>query len=196
MPMKTEPSINRTHISKRIVTLWRRGAALAVVVAMFASAGAVSSAFAATIARAVTVTSGNVVATVTLAVGKAVSGQNVGVMVNLDVGTGWHIYGEPLPQEYQPTTIKFDDDLVARQSMDFPKPTPVEFKVLHQTLPVYQGSFKVPGTLVLKQKLAPGEHKLSGMLSFQECNDELCKMPQKVRFELPITIQRPATAEH
>jgi hypothetical protein len=34
-----------------------------------------------------------------------------------------------------------------------------------------------------------GEHKLAGELKFQECNDQICKLPQTVRFEIPLTIE-------
>ena len=55
-------------------------------------------------------------------------------------------------------------------------------------MPVYQGSFKASGNVRLKQKLPPGDHKLTGTIDFQECNDSLCKLPRSVRFELPIRI--------
>jgi hypothetical protein len=40
-----------------------------------------------------------------------------------------------------------------------------------------------------KQKLPPGDHQLAGTVSFQECSDSLCKIPQTVRFEIPIKIE-------
>jgi hypothetical protein len=61
--------------------------------------------------------------------------------------------------------------------------------MLGDTLPVYQGHFKAVGDILLRQKLTPGEHPLGGTLSFQECNDNLCKMPQQVHFEIPIRIE-------
>jgi DsbC/DsbD-like thiol-disulfide interchange protein len=126
----------------------------------------------------------------------AFSGQRVGVIVSFDIAPGWHIYGRPLPEEYTPTTLTFDGGLLARQKLDFPKPTPVKFDLLGETLPVYQGRFNVTGDILLRRKLAPGEHQLGGTLSFQECNDNLCKMPQQVHFEIPLQIdsQSPVTA--
>ena len=120
---------------------------------------------------------------------RSYSGHQLGVTVDFGVAPGWHIYGEPLPPEYTPTKIKFDADLIQRQSLQFPAPTPLRFAALDQTFPVYHGSFKVVGNVVLKQKLMPGNHKLAGVIEFQECNDALCKPPQSVRFELPLTIE-------
>ena len=140
------------------------------------------------------VDAGEVKARITLSDAHALSGQRVSVIINFDIAPGWHIYGKPLPEEYTPTNVTFDKDLLSRQSLDFPKPTPVKFELLGETLPVYQGRFKAVGDILLREKLMPGEHKLSGTLSFQECNDNLCKMPQQVRFGVPLRIDSPLAA--
>jgi DsbC/DsbD-like thiol-disulfide interchange protein len=119
---------------------------------------------------------------------RSFSGQQLGTAVNFKVSPGWHIYGEPLPAGYSPTAVKFDDDLVASQALEFPQPTPVKFELLAETLPVYQGEFRATGYILLKQKLSPGEQKLTGTLNFQECNDKICKLPQSVHFQIPIRI--------
>ena len=134
------------------------------------------------------VTAQDVQAKVTLSDVRGFGGQRLGVLVDFSVAPGWHVYGEPLPTGYSPTSIKFDDDLVASQSLNFPKPTPVHFELLGETLPVYQGSFKALGDVLLKNKIAAGDHKLAGTLSFQECNDSICKLPQTVHFEIPIKV--------
>jgi len=148
--------------------------------------------------NAVMVTAQDVQAKVTLSDVRSFGGQRLGVLVDFHVPPGWHVYGEPLPTGYCATSVKFDDDLVASQSLDFPKPTPFNFKLLGETLPVYQGSFKAVGNVLLKNKLDPGDHKLAGTLSFQECNDSICKLPQTARFEIPIKVDPyvpPLTAE-
>jgi DsbC/DsbD-like thiol-disulfide interchange protein len=137
----------------------------------------------------VTVTADDVEAKISLSGSRNFSGNEIGVMVDFTVGPGWHIYGRPLPEGYTPTAVKFDDALVSEQSIVFPKPTPVKFELLGETLPVYQGNFKAIGTLRLKQKLPPGDHTLGGTLEFQECNDSLCKMPRTAHFEIPIKIE-------
>jgi AhpC/TSA family/Disulphide bond corrector protein DsbC len=119
----------------------------------------------------------------------AFPGQELAVGADFAIEPGWHIYGRPLPKGYVPTTIRFDAAMVAQQSFDFPKPTPIRFVALGETLPAYTGGFKAIGRILLKEKLAAGEHKLDGELKFQECNDQICKLPQTVRFEIPINIQ-------
>lgn len=140
-------------------------------------------------ANGATVTADDVEAKIMLSGARAYSGNELGVAIDFTVGPGWHIYGQPLPEGYTPTSVKFDDALISAQQITFPKPMPVKFELLGETLPVYQGNFKAMGTLRLKQKLPPGDHALGGTLEFQECNDSLCKMPSKARFEIPIKIE-------
>jgi DsbC/DsbD-like thiol-disulfide interchange protein len=158
-----------------------------VLMVAFAS---IASADAAASAAPVVVKASNVEARFALSADHSSGGRQLGVAVDFIVGPGWHIYGEPLPagEGLTPTSIKFDGDLVAGQKVDMPKPTPLRFAALNETYPVYQGSFKAAGKIVLAQKLKPGDYSIVGTLKFQECNDAICKMPQSVHFELPIKI--------
>jgi hypothetical protein len=127
-------------------------------------------------------------AEVTISDAKSYSGHRLGVTVAFDVAPGWHIYGAPLPPEYTVTQVKFSGELVQSQSLTFPPSTPFKFEALGQSLPVYNGSFKAVGDILLKQRLTPGDYKLSGTIEFQECNDTECKIPQSVPFALPLKI--------
>lgn len=144
----------------------------------------------------VVVKADDVQARIALSANHSYSGHQLGVVVDLEIAPGWHIYGTPLPEGegLTPTSIKFDSDLLAQQTLDLPKPTPLRFEALNQTYPVYTGSFKALGTIVLNQKIKPGDYSISGTLNFQQCNDAMCKMPQAVHFELPIKIEPPAPA--
>jgi cytochrome c biogenesis DsbD-like protein/AhpC/TSA family protein len=136
----------------------------------------------------ITITAEDVQARIILSDKRSFSGQRLGAAVDFEVAPGWHVYGEPLPAGYIATAVKFDDDLVASQALEFPKAKPVKFELLGETLPVYQGKFRATGYILLKPKLPVGEQKLMGTLNFQECNDRICKLPQSVRFQIPIRI--------
>jgi hypothetical protein len=136
----------------------------------------------------VDVDGGDLKARFTLLEAQLCSGQRAAFVVDFDIAPGWHIYGQPLPEDYTPTSVIFDNDLLSGQDLNLPKPVPVKFELLGETLPVYQGHFQAPGTITLQPRLARGEHRLTGTLSFQECNDNLCKMPQRLRFEIPLWI--------
>jgi hypothetical protein len=117
-----------------------------------------------------------------------VPGRQLGVSVEFEIPAGWHIYGQPLPDNYVATSVEFDSETISTQSFDFPKATPVEFKSLGETLPVYSGTMRAFGRILIKSGLKPGDYGLSGTLRFQECSDQICKLPKKIAFEFPITI--------
>ena len=124
----------------------------------------------------------------------AVAGQEIGVAADFSIAKGWHIYGQPLPANYTPTAIVFDSDCVAQQSFEYPDPQKVAFPELGETLPVYTGSFRAKGRILVRSGLKPGDNKLKGTLSFQECSSQICKIPQSVTFEIPFTIDPMAPA--
>ena len=139
-------------------------------------------------APSLNISAGGVRATLTMSADRAVPGRQLGVTAVFEIPAGWHIYGQPLPDNYVATSVEFDPETVSAQSFDFPKATTVEFKELGETLPVYAGTVRAFGRILIKSGLKPGEYKLKGTLRFQECNDQICELPQKVAFEIPIAI--------
>jgi DsbC/DsbD-like thiol-disulfide interchange protein len=138
--------------------------------------------------NSVKVNAADLAATITLAANHAAPGQELGVTVDFTLGPGWHVYGEPLPEGYIATKVTFADDLVASQSMNFPKATPVEFAAIGQKLPAYKDRFRATGKIRLKPGLKPGDAEVKGTIKFQECNDLICKLPKTVEFTLPLKI--------
>lgn len=137
---------------------------------------------------ATTVQAQNVQAKIALANAKVAPGGEIGVTVKIAIEPGWHIYGNPVPEDFVPTSVEFDKTVIAKQQIKFPAPTPVTFKGLGETLPVYEHSVKAAGTLTIDPKSKPGNYQLAGTFKFQECNDNICKMPQAVKFEIPVTV--------
>jgi AhpC/TSA family/Disulphide bond corrector protein DsbC len=131
----------------------------------------------------------DVQATISLSSAQAAPGQELGVAVDIAIAPGWHIYGQPLPENYVATSLTLAGDAVAQQSLRLPPAVPLEFKALGETLPVYEGSLQGRGHLVVSGRVKPGSSKILGTFRFQECNDSICKLPQEVPFEIPIKIE-------
>jgi uncharacterized protein len=131
----------------------------------------------------------NVQAKIALANAKVAPGHDVGVTVDIAIEPGWHIYGNPVPEDFVATSVAFDSPVIAKQQIKFPPPTPVTFKGLGETLPVYEKSVRAAGTVLIDPKSKPGDYQIAGTFKFQECNDNICKMPQAVKFEIPVTVE-------
>lgn len=142
-------------------------------------------------------------AAVSLSTDRCFPGQELGVALKVNLKLGWHIYGEPLPKNYQTTQLIFEGPLVDEQSLELPPPKPILLKALGETLPVYEGEIRAIGKLGIKwsppapakflealgTRIEPGLHNIEGVLRFQACNDEVCEMPQTIRFQLPLKIE-------
>lgn len=144
--------------------------------------------------KSVSLTCEDIRIVITTSTDHAVVGQEIGVTADFSIADGWHIYGQPLPENYTPTTIVFDSDYVASQSFEYPGPEKVAFLELGETLPVYVGSFRAKGRILARSGLKPGDYKLKGKLSLQECSNQICKIPQSVAFEIPFRIDPMASA--
>jgi hypothetical protein len=142
-------------------------------------------------------------ATVSLSTDRCFPGQELGVTLEVHLETGWHIYGEPLPKNYQPTAVQFEGPLIGEYSWEMPAAEPVLLKALGETLPVYQGGIRASGKLGIRWSppspakflaplgppIEPGLHQIEGLLRFQACSDLVCEPPQSVKFRLPLTIE-------
>ncbi len=141
-------------------------------------------------------------AVVTLSTDRCFPGQELGFAVRVDLKDGWHVYGKPLPSNYQALEVTFEGPLADEQSLEWPAATPVRFPALGETLPIYTGEVRAYGKvgirwsppmpakflLPLGAMIEPGAHKIGGTLSFQTCKEDLCEPPQTIKFELPLTI--------
>ncbi len=96
---------------------------------------------------------------------------------------------QALPKGYVPTAIDFDDAMVARQSFDFTKVGPDQVRRAGRDVVSLHGRSQSNRQGPAHGETTGGRAQARGELKFQECNDRICKLPQTVRFESPLTIQ-------
>lgn len=142
-------------------------------------------------------------ATVSLSADRCFPGQELGVVLRVHLNPGWHIYGQPLSANYQPTELSFASPLIDEQALAMPTAASMELKALGETLPVYANEFQALGRihvrwsppmpakflLALGEQIQPGPHQIEGTLRFQACSDQVCEPPQRLAFKLPLTIE-------
>jgi hypothetical protein len=104
-----------------------RASASEVVLRHFDNAGA----------NSVEIKAGVLNATVSLSTDRCFSGQELGLELDLHLDPGWHIYGKPLPANYQALDLILESPLIGEQSLELPAPQPLLLKALGETLPVY-----------------------------------------------------------
>ena len=140
-------------------------------------------------APTITLRSGALTVEVGLSAAKAFAGQEISFFAKFTLQPGWHVYGSPLPPAYTATSVTFEDPKIIRQSFDLPSATPMRIAALGETIPVFSGSFRGLGSLLLKFPLEEGKIALSGRVRFQQCSDAVCEAPETLPFELPLILE-------
>ncbi len=143
----------------------------------------------ATGAAAATLESGALAVQIGLPSAKVFAGQEVSFFADFALQPGWHIYGNAVPEGYTATSITFESPNVVRQKLELPAAETLDIPGVGESLPVYTGSFRGIGTLLLKHPLPEGPLMLQGRLACQQCSDTVCEPPETMSFELALTSQ-------
>jgi len=101
-------------------------------------------------ANSINITTSALTATVSLSTDRCFPGQELATSFRIRVKPGWHIYGEPLPGNYQATELCLDSPIVGNQSLELPPQTPMLLEALGETLPVYTDEIRAVGKLEIK----------------------------------------------
>jgi len=150
-----------------------------------------------------TITTDVLQATITLSTDRCFPGQEIAVALKISLKPGWHIYGSPLPSNYQALELAFDSPLLEEPSLPLPSPILTSLKAVNETLPVYDGEIEAIGTFRIKwsppmpapflealgDRIDPGKYTINGALRFQACSEEICEAPQTITFTVPLQIE-------
>ena len=118
-------------------------------------------------------------------------GETATTTVTLSVLPGWHINANPAAQEYNIPTKVFVRGAfgVKAGTPVYPSPVKQKFAFEESELWVWDGEVQV--TLPLTASATPGNgvHQLSGRISYQGCNNEVCLSPTQIPFSVEVTIE-------
>lgn len=112
--------------------------------------------------------------------------------VRIEMEEGYHVYAEPLPDDYYPTTVRLEpvSGLEIGEAV-YPPTTPMRFDALDVTLNVYEGSadIAIPVTALAELVQAGGETvDLDVVVDYQVCSDTVCYLPEEARLSLSAPI--------
>ncbi len=153
--------------------------------------------------NSIEIKAGMLSATVSLSTDRCFPGQELGLALDVRVDAGWHIYGRPLPANYQALDLILESPLIGEQSLELPASEPLLLQALGETLPVYGNEFKAHGKIGIKwsppmpapfllalgKTIESGLYEIAGTLRFQACSEDVCEPPQAIKFALPLTIE-------
>jgi len=120
-------------------------------------------------------------------------GQEFDAIVTVKIQDGWHIYANPAGlAEMKPTTLGLDpqsEPAVTVLKLSYPAG---EAKVLGslgtEKVALYEGKVEFTARLKLAGDARTGSVKIPLKLTYQACNDRLCRAPAKLEISLPVTV--------
>lgn len=128
------------------------------------------------------------VAVASLDTGAFVRGERVGMRVTIAIADGVHIYGQPLPGGYVPTTLEFSvPETVTVEPVRYPAPLPFRTEWLDEELMVYDGTITLETALIFSEQRE--DVTITATLGFQACTLDECYLPQRLTFALPMTFR-------
>jgi len=117
---------------------------------------------------------------------KAKLGSTVTVKVPLELRPGFHVNSNTPSDKYLvPLKLTWDKGMMAATDVTFPKPSMETYKFQATPLSVFSGNFEITTKFKVAPTAPAGPMAISGVLSYQACNDHECLQPKK----LPLTVQ-------
>ncbi len=129
-----------------------------------------------------------IIAVASLDTGTFVRGERIGLRVTIQAAPGIHIYGQPLPAGYIPTTLEIDaPETVTVEPVQYPLPHTLHTDWLDEELPVYDGSITLTTALIFAEQRE--NVAITATLHYQACTTDECFLPERLTFTLPMTFQ-------
>lgn len=114
-----------------------------------------------------------------------VRGERVGLRVTIQTAPGVHIYGQPLPQGYIPTTLAIHTPgAITADPVQYPAPHPFHTAWLDEELMAYEGTVTLDTALTFTDQQE--DTTITAILAVQACTTEECYLPRTLTFTLPM----------
>lgn len=110
-------------------------------------------------------------------------------VVDIKLKDGFHVYGKPIPQGYIPLEIKFETNPNFEiDTFEFPKSKEFRIEALGETFNILPDKISLRTFLRIKNRPESGNYRVKATVTFQACTDEVCMVPEKLKFEFPLRI--------
>ena len=115
--------------------------------------------------------------------------QLLSVQVDIDLKDGFHLYGKPIPEGFIPLDIEFESSPNFEVD-EFTYPETKAFKIesLQETFHILPDKINLKTFLRIKNRPEAGKHTVTATVTFQACNDRVCMIPEKLKFDFPLRI--------
>ena len=123
------------------------------------------------------------------------AGRTATVALELALGRGWHVNSHTPSRSYLiPTTATLSTSIGALSDVRYPKHVEKRFEFSDAPLAVYEGTVWFDAELTIPDAVL-GKVDLTGVVSYQPCNEQQCFAPATAKVEATLTVARPPSGE-
>ena len=112
--------------------------------------------------------------------------QRLRLTLELAIEPGLHVYGQPIPEGYQPLEIEVEPiEGLLVGALEGPAPQPFQMQGLDDQFFVHSGATRWSLPLTFTQKM--GDLRVRVLVRYQACSEHDCLLPAQPELELPLT---------
>jgi hypothetical protein len=120
-------------------------------------------------------------------------GQRIALALDFEVEQKHHLYAVG-DHSYRPSRLRLEPDpLLEVHAIRWPQPRSYYFAPLQETVPVFEGAFRVLVDLTLRYDLPPGsperQARVEATLEYQVCSDKVCYPPSTLPLAWPLRLR-------
>jgi len=131
---------------------------------------------------------------------EVMTGERITLALDFQLAPSMHVYADGA-KSYRPLALKLaDNPFIKGREVRYPKPTPYTFAPLKETVPVFEGTFRVTQDVVIQpvqRNLPPDanpviqltEIDLAGSLEYQACSDTICYPPASLPLKWTLKVK-------
>lgn len=113
-------------------------------------------------------------------------GQRIALTLDIELKPGMHVYAPGVEGGYIPIEWTMDraHELVA------PPSRKLHLDAIDETVPVYEGTFRLLRDYTIPKSTRPGELVLEGSFRYQACDDRMCYNPQTLPLKWTLRVEK------
>ena len=121
-------------------------------------------------------------------------GSRVTLSLEVELKPRMHVYAPEVEESYIPInwTMAESPAWVAGE-VSYPSSKKLHLAAINETVPVYEGNFRLVRELTLDRSLKRGELTVEGSFRYQACDDTLCYRPETIPLRWTFFIAPPGS---
>ena len=113
------------------------------------------------------------------------TGQRIALTIDIELKPEMHVYAPGVEGGYIPIEWK----MANAHEVTFPPSRKLHLAAIDETVPVFQGTFRLIRDITIPKTAKPGEYVMEGTLRYQACDDRMCYTPQNVPLKWTVQVE-------